>query len=71
MHVYDVFDDGLECSMIWLICIGLLSIAVVGAVLFAEHEAAEDERVAREIEDDWNYFLQTGDDAGYRRRMKK
>ena len=57
--------------MIWLICLGLLAFSMVAAVLFAVHEEAEDERIAREIEDDWNYFLKTGDDAGYKRRMKK
>lgn len=57
--------------MIWLVCLGLLAFSMVAAVLFAEYEAEEDERIAREIEDDWNYFLQTGDDAGYKRRVKK
>lgn len=57
--------------MSWLICLGLVLAAVVGSVLFAKYEAAEDKRIAREIEDDYNYFLQTGDDAGYKRRVKK
>ena len=57
--------------MIWLTCLCLLAFSIVAAVLFAEYEEAEDERIKREIEDDYNYFLQTGDDAGYKRRMKK
>lgn len=54
-----------------MIYLGLLVVLAVVAVLFAKYEAAEDERIKREIEDDYNYFLQTGDDAGYNRRVKK
>ena len=71
VYVYPVLPNGLERGMIWLTCLCLLAFSIVAAVLFAEYEEAEDERIKREIEDDYNYFLQTGDDAGYKRRMKK
>lgn len=68
VYVHPVLPNGLDCSMM---CLGLLVALAVVAVLIAKYEAEEDKRIAREIEDDYNYFLQTGDDAGYLRRVKK
>lgn len=50
------------------------AVAFVAVVLVVRHAAIESKRIDDEmaqIQDDWNYFLQTGDDAVYKRRVKK
>lgn len=50
------------------------ALAFVAVVLVVRQATIESKRIDDEvaqIQDDYNYFLQTGDDAGYRRRMKK
>lgn len=60
------FDD-------WILC-ALCVAAVFACLLFIRQAYIEaqriDDELAQQVED-WNYFLQTGDDAGYKRRMKK
>lgn len=55
-----------------LIISAALAFAMV--VLVVRQATIESKRIDDEvaqIQDDYNYFLQTGDDAGYKRRVKK
>lgn len=50
------------------------AVAFVAAVLVVRQATIESKRIDDEIaqiQDDYSYFLQTGDDAGYKRRVKK
>ncbi len=70
--VYDLLDDGGSSEMIIIGLVLVIFIAVaVGAYMFAQIELQEYEEQMRQQQDDWEYFLRTGDDAGYKRRMKK
>lgn len=58
--------------MIILALIVVLFVAMaVGAYMFAQIELEEYEEQIKQQQDDWEYFLRTGDDAGYKRRMKQ
>lgn len=50
------------------------ALAFVMVVLVVRQAVIESRRIDDEvaqIQDDYNYFLQTGDDAGYKRRVKR
>jgi len=57
-------------TIIGLILVVFIAISV-GVYMFAQIELQEYEEQMRQQQDDWEYFLRTGDDAGYKRRMKK
>ncbi|QGH73268.1 MAG: hypothetical protein [Podoviridae sp. ctKoA10] len=70
--VHDLPDDGGGSEMIILALIVVLFVAMaVGAYMFAQIELEEYEEQIKQQQDDWEYFLRTGDDAGYKRRMKQ
>ena len=70
--VYDLLNDGGGCSMIILALIVVLFVAMaVGAYMLAQIELEEYEEEMKRQQDDFEYFLRTGDDAGYKRRMKQ
>ena len=57
----------------WILCLSFV-VAFFVCLLFIRQAYIEaqriDDELAQQVED-WNYFLKTGDDAGYKRRMKK
>ncbi len=54
-----------------IIAVALAFVAVVLTVRQAMIEAKRIDDEMAQIKDDWDYFLKTGDDAGYKRREKK
>jgi hypothetical protein len=69
--VHDLLDDGGSSEMIILALIVVLFVAMaVGAYMLAQIELEEYEEEMKRQQDDFEYFLRTGDDAGYKRRMK-
>ncbi len=51
--------------------LGALCTAVVIAAVLLVNAVIVAAREIGQQEDDWQHFLKTGDDAGYKRRMKK
>jgi hypothetical protein len=70
--VNDLSDDGGGGEMIIIGLVLVLFVAMaVGAYMYAQIELEEYEEQIKQQQDDWEYFLRTGDDAGYKRRMGK